>query len=190
MPTCEHATPTGAYRVHPLSASCAVLQWWRQFVASGKAAEAANEPDERPMSPNGRRRVVWARKTTAAVPMVEAATDQKYRLQRLLLSPHAALVLRYDGALLRVVNVTGGGDKGARPSLSLYISISHYLLCASPVARHSPTATHPPPLTHRAVLRRAVLRRGQSVQSSSRATATTTAPIGRPPRRSAHRRRY
>ena len=58
----------------------------------------------RPLSPGAKRRVQWARTRAPHAPVRELAADGKFACQRAL-SRHAALVVRYDGALLRVAGI-------------------------------------------------------------------------------------
>jgi len=57
------------------------------------------------MSPNAKRRVAWARARVAVAETREFPADNKYACQKALLAPHAALVMRFDGAVMRVVAV-------------------------------------------------------------------------------------
>lgn len=59
----------------------------------------------RPLSPNARRRIAWGKKRVRAAQKLDVAADDKFQCQRTLLAPHAALVLRTDGVVLRVVAV-------------------------------------------------------------------------------------
>ena len=65
--------------------------------------EGAEMP--RPISPNAQRRVKWARVRGPSATVRQVPADDKFQCQRALLAPHAGLVLRYDGALLRVIGV-------------------------------------------------------------------------------------
>jgi hypothetical protein len=76
---------------------------WQAYAAAQKLLPPGGPP--RPISPNAKRRVRWARKVSEHAPKRELTADDKYACQRSLLSPYAALVLRFDGAVLRVVNV-------------------------------------------------------------------------------------
>lgn len=74
--------------------------------------EAQKQPQPpRPVSPGARKRVLWARSRAPHAPVRELAADDKYQCQRALMSPHAALALRRDGAVLRVVAVHRPGSE-------------------------------------------------------------------------------
>ena len=76
---------------------------WLAYAEAQKLLPEGGLP--RPISPNAKRRVKWARDAVTHAEVREVTADDKYQCQRSLLSPYAALVLRYDGAVLRVVAV-------------------------------------------------------------------------------------
>jgi hypothetical protein len=77
---------------------------WLHYVAT-MAALAKGTAHSRPMSPNAKRRVKWARARAPTAPTRQISADDKYQCQRALLAPHASLLLRSDGALMRIVGV-------------------------------------------------------------------------------------
>lgn len=76
---------------------------WVAYAAAQKLLPEGGRP--RPISPNAKKRVKWARTVLPHCIKREITGDDKYVCQRSLLTPYAALVLRFDGAVLRVVNV-------------------------------------------------------------------------------------
>lgn len=67
--------------------------------------EDAAKPRPRPTSPLAKKRAKWAAKRVSSAHSVEVAADDKFQCQRVLHAPHAALVLRADGTVLRVVAI-------------------------------------------------------------------------------------
>ena len=76
---------------------------WVLYAAAQRDLPEGGVP--RPISPKAKKRIKWAKRMEAVIETREITADDKYVCQRSLLSPFAALVLRYDGAVLRVVAI-------------------------------------------------------------------------------------
>ena len=85
----------------------AVYKGWAKWCKYVETLREFPDPKERPrpMSPNAKKRVKFAVARSVNAPTRNVSADDKYQCQKHLLAPHASLLLRQDGALLRVVGV-------------------------------------------------------------------------------------